>query len=76
MDEEQQTKLKKSSSSMKFNEDIPYSNYSRANSGYFQQVNQTLKPCLKILHLLKSCKASWPFREPVDPISSGVPNYF
>lgn len=35
MDEEQQTKLKKSSSSMKFNEDIPYSNYSRANSGYF-----------------------------------------
>ena len=35
MDEEQQTKLKKSNSNMKFNEDIPYSNYSRANSGYF-----------------------------------------
>lgn len=34
-----------------------------------------MKPCLKILQMLKNSKTSWPFREPVDPIVQGVPNY-
>lgn len=34
-----------------------------------------MKPCLKILQMLKANKTSWPFRDPVDPIAQGVPNY-
>ncbi len=35
-----------------------------------------MKPCLRILHMLKNHKTSWPFKEPVDPIALNIPNYF
>lgn len=34
-----------------------------------------LKPCVRILGLLKNSRTSWPFREPVDPIALGIPHY-
>jgi hypothetical protein len=38
-------------------------------------LDESLKPCVKILNLLKNSKSSWPFREPVDPIAMGIPHY-
>lgn len=32
--------------------------------------------CLSFLKKLRSHKAAWPFRQPVDPIGQGVPHYF
>lgn len=40
-----------------------------------EDIDEQLKPCLKILNSLKNSKNSWPFREPVDPIVMGVPHY-
>lgn len=31
--------------------------------------------CLRLVSKLKAHKSSWPFRQPVDPINQGVPNY-
>ncbi len=50
--------------------------YSRAASqSYYEEVEDFMKPCLRILHMLKNHKTSWPFREPVDPIALNIPNY-
>lgn len=38
-------------------------------------MSENLKPCVRILNLLKNNKTSWPFREPVDPIALGIPHY-
>jgi hypothetical protein len=38
-------------------------------------LDDSLKPCVKILNLLKNSKTSWPFREPVDAIAMGIPHY-
>ena len=38
-------------------------------------VEDELKPCFKILSMLKNSKTSWPFREPVDPITQRIPHY-
>jgi len=60
------------------NENAVYEKYStqkdyRRNS--FENLSETLKPCVRILNLLKNSKTSWPFREPVDPIALGIPHY-
>lgn len=34
-----------------------------------------MKPCLRILHMLKNHKTAWPFKEPVDPVLLNIPNY-
>lgn len=34
-----------------------------------------MKPCLRILHMLKNHKTAWPFKQPVDPIALNIPNY-
>ena len=41
----------------------------------YEGLDETLKPCVKILNLLKNSKTSWPFREPVDHIALGIPHY-
>lgn len=52
-------------------------NYSRASSQvYPEEIDDCMKPCLRVLQLLKSHKTSWPFREPVDTVSLGIPNYY
>ena len=68
---------KKANNSIKYSEDVnALANYSRANSQiYYEDMEDTMKPCLKILQMLKSSKTSWPFKDPVDPIAQGVPNY-
>lgn len=70
-------RIKKTNSSVKYSEEANVlGNYSRANSQiYYEDMEDTMKPCLKILQMLKSSKTSWPFRDPVDPIAQGVPNY-
>ena len=42
-----------------------------------QRVNydDMIKKCQKILNMLRKNKNSWPFRDPVDPISMGIPHY-
>ena len=69
---------KKANSSIKYTDDLNVlANYNRASSQiYYEDMEDTMKPCLKILQMLKSNKTSWPFRDPVDPIAQGVPNYF
>ena len=41
----------------------------------YEGLDESLKPCVKILNLLKNNKTSWAFREPVDPIAMGIPHY-
>ena len=41
----------------------------------FENVREALKPCVRILNLLKNSRTSWPFREPVDPVALGIPHY-
>jgi hypothetical protein len=38
-------------------------------------LSESLKPCVRILNLLKNSRTSWLFREPVDPIALGIPHY-
>jgi hypothetical protein len=75
-DDENSVKLKKANINLKFDEEAQYANKSRVNNGYYENITEEMRPCFKILHMLRDQKASWPFREPVDPIHSGVPNYF
>ena len=46
-----------------------------ASHNYYEEIDDMMKPCLRILHLLKSNKNSWPFLLPVDPVALGIPNY-
>jgi hypothetical protein len=68
--------LKKKTSTGKFNENVHAQISCNQPAQYYEESDDTLKPCAKILHLLKLHKTSWPFRDPVDPITLGVPNYF
>lgn len=64
--------------SQRYNEEyVEINNYSKASSqGFHDDVEQFLKPCIKILNLLKAHKSGWPFKAPVDPVSLNIPNYF
>lgn len=63
--------------SHRYNEEfIEVNNYSKASSqGLYADLQEFLKPCMKILNLLKTHKHSWPFKEPVDHVALGIPNY-
>ena len=63
-DEPPPERLKKNSSSVKYNDDAQVlANYSRVNSQqFYEDIEDNMKPCLKILQMLKSSKTSWPFR--------------
>jgi len=37
---------------------------------------QDLELCLKLVRSLQSHSDAWPFKEPVDPIKLGIPDYF
>ena len=45
--------------------------------GSIQTINydEMTKKCQKILCMLRKNKYSWPFKEPVDPIAMGIPQY-
>ncbi len=41
----------------------------------YEGLDESLKPCVKVLNQLKNSKTSWLFREPVDPIALNIPTY-
>lgn len=55
---------KKINNSVKYNDEAQVlSNYNRANSQiYYEDMEESMKPCLKLLQMLKNNKTSWPFR--------------
>jgi hypothetical protein len=75
--EEPSERTSKTKNVPRYGEDIPLiSTYSRASShNYFEEIDDAMKPCLRILHMLKSNKTAWPFKEPVDPIALNIPHY-
>lgn len=64
-------RVKKSCIGEKNNEDLASTPaYNRTSSkAYYEDSEDALQPCLKIVHLLKNHKTSLPFRDPVDPIA-------
>lgn len=76
--EEPSERVKKPPAAHRYNEELAgLNNYSRASSqAYYDEIDDNMKPCLRILHMLKNHKTSWPFREPVDVVGLGIPNYF
>ena len=61
----------------RYNEEIvELNNYSRAASQHLDDVDESIKPCIRVLNLLKSHRSSWPFKTPVDPVALNIPNYF
>ncbi len=54
----------KTKSAQRYNEDlVNLSNYSRAASqNYYEEIDDFMKPCLRILHMLKNHKTAWPFK--------------
>ncbi len=76
--EEPSERITKIKSAQRYAEDITnLNNYTRAASqNYYDEIDDFMKPCLRILHMLKNHKTSWPFKEPVDPIVLNIPNYF
>jgi hypothetical protein len=75
--EEPPVRAAKTKNAIKYGEDNPaISSYARAGSqNYYDELEDAMKPCLRILHLLKNHKTAWPFKEPVDPIALNIPHY-
>ena len=72
-------RIKKTPSNMVYNQNLEKDltirpQFNRKYTADF--VDDELKACPRILSLLKNSRTSIYFREPVDPVALGLPNYF